>query len=170
MTEVSTSAPTSVNGGSEPASTTDSLTTTLARNDVLNGSLNIKGDGQILGGFQGEIDCTGELLIGREAEVVASVVTKNLTISGFLRGNVTANGRLRIMATGRLEGDARVGSLIVQEGGVHLGAIQVHPEGVPEIDRTLQEYDTLPLAEPRAPVDAGPGPVERVKKFWGEFF
>jgi cytoskeletal protein CcmA (bactofilin family) len=168
VTELSTSAPTSVNGGGEPAAAESP--TTLAKNDILNGSLTMKGDGQILGGFQGEIDCTGELFVGREAEVVATVVTKNMTISGFLRGNVTANGRLKIMATGRLEGDARVGSLIVQEGGVYHGAIQVHPEGVPKAEDRAEHLDTLPLTGPQTPVDAGPGPVERVKKFWGEFF
>jgi cytoskeletal protein CcmA (bactofilin family) len=91
-----------------------------------------------------------------------------VTIAGFVRGTVVAVSRLKIMSTGRLEGDARVGALVVQEGGVHLGVIRVHPEGVPD-------------AEPAAIVDASPrpgvvalrtvpNPVGRVRKFWGEFF
>lgn len=166
MTELSTSAQTSVNGGGEASASSDTPTT-LAKSDILNGSLKMKGDGQILGGFQGEIECTGEVFIGREAEVVATVNTLNMTISGFVRGNVTAAGRLKILSTGRLEGDAKVGSLIVQEGGVHHGAIRVHPEGIPHDNEAGIETE---VESAPAPADAVPSPVERVKKFWGEFF
>jgi hypothetical protein len=55
-----------------------------------------------------------------------------VTIAGFVRGNIVATSRLKITSTGRLEGDAKVGALVVQEGGVHHGVIRVHPEGVPE--------------------------------------
>jgi hypothetical protein len=48
---------------------------------------------------------------------------------------------------------------------VHHGVIRVHPEGVPETDEML--------AESAAVVDQQPSvqtPVDRVRKFWGEFF
>jgi cytoskeletal protein CcmA (bactofilin family) len=91
-----------------------------------------------------------------------------VTIAGFLRGNVVASNRLKITNTGRLEGDAKVGALVVQEGGVHHGVIRVHPEGVPDredqiiVDSTAR---TAPVA-----VKSLPSPVGRVRKFWGEFF
>ena len=87
-----------------------------------------------------------------------------------MRGNVTAVGKLKIAPTGRLEGDARVGALIVQEGGVHHGVIRVHPEGLPtEPEPVLAQ--TVVVA---SGADPGSKPVtaqvDRVKKFWGEFF
>ena len=166
--------------------------TTLARDDVFEGSLRLEGDGTVLGQFEGEIECTGELLIGREADVTANIRTVNLTISGRVQGNIVATGRLRITTTGRLEGDARVGALVVQEGGVQLGMIKVHPEGVPlEDQRTSALAHRVPhpelqgavpsaIAPAELPAAAGgemsedePGQsrgVERVKKLWGEFF
>ena len=105
----------------EPASLThtngkseESLLTVIAKDDSLHGNLNIKGDGRVLGEFSGEIDCAGELMIGATASVSANIRTRNITISGLVRGNVTAVGKLKIAPTGRLEGDARVGALIVQ--------------------------------------------------------
>ena len=169
--------------------------TLLAREDVFEGSLRLEGDGTVLGQFEGEIECTGELLIGREADVTANIRTVNLTISGRVQGNIVVTGRLRITATGRLEGDARVGALVVQEGGVHLGMIKVHPEGVPLEDQRgpLLGPRTRPEAQPalqsarvEAPQQALPEAaqaefgdegdpaqskgVDRVKKLWGEFF
>ena len=68
----------------------------------------------------------------------------------------------------RLEGDAMVGALIVQEGGVHYGVIRVHPEGVPDT-----HPERLPQVQAQSTVvtlRTVPNPVGRVRKFWGEFF
>ena len=156
-----------VNGDRE-SHTSDLVVTVLAKEDALSGRLQIKGSGTVLGTFSGRIECEGELLIGPEAHVEADIQGARVTVAGFVRGNVVAVTRLKITSTGRLEGDARVGALIVQEGGVHHGVIQVHPEGIPEGSEQV-----ITNASPRA---QGPGlknlqsPVVRVKKFWGEFF
>lgn len=137
----------------------------LSRGDSASGRWIIGGDGEVLGEFNGEVECGGSLLIGKGAEVTATIRCNDITIAGLVRGNVTAVGRLRIASTGRLEGDARVGALVVQEGGVHHGVIRVHPEGVPDVDEPVAE--SAPAGEPQ-PVPQTP--VDRVKKFWGEFF
>lgn len=157
----------SSNGGPEPYGL-EPKTTVLARDDVLSGKLQVKGGGQVLGNFSGQIECDGDLLIGPEAHVEADIRTVRVTIAGFVRGNIVAVGRLKIAPTGRLEGDAKVGALVVQEGGVHHGVIRVHPEGVPESEPTA-----IVEASPRPGVVSFrtvPNPVGRVRKFWGEIF
>ena len=144
-------------GGSDPS--------ILARGDMASGRWVINGDGDVLGEFSGEIECAGTLVVGRGAEVTATIRGTDVTIAGLVRGNITALGKLRIASSGRLEGDARVGALVVQEGGVHHGIIRVHPEGVPEDDTVAA--DQVAPAEPEGSVQT---PVDRVKKFWGEFF
>ena len=144
---------------------TQAETSVLARGDSASGRWVIGGDGEVMGEFSGEIECGGVLLIGQGAEVTATIRGDEVTVAGLVRGNITALGRLRITSTGRLEGDARVMALVVQEGGVHHGVIRVHPEGVPEDD--VIPSDQLALGVPEA---GAPNPVERVRKFWGEFF
>jgi cytoskeletal protein CcmA (bactofilin family) len=157
----------SSNGGHEPNGA-DTKVTVLARDDVLSGRLQVKGGGQVLGNFSGQIECDGDLMIGPEAHVEADIHSERVTIAGFVRGKVIAVSRLKITSTGRLEGDAKVGALVVQEGGVHLGVIRVHPEGVPESEPTAI-VDATP--RPGAVVlRTVPNPVGRVRKFWGEFF
>ncbi len=157
----------SSNGGPEPYGL-EPKATVLARDDVLSGRLQVKSGGQVLGNFSGQIESDGDLLIGPEAHVEANIRSERVTISGFVRGNIVASSRLKITSTGRLEGDAKVGALVVQEGGVHLGVIRVHPEGVPE-----SEPVAIVDSSPRPAVVALrtlPSPVGRVRKFWGEFF
>src|SRR4029077_3765415 len=155
------------NGGPDPYGV-EQKTTVLGRDDALSGRLQLKGGGQLLGNFSGHVECDGDLLIGPEAHVEADIRSDRVTIAGFLRGNVIAVNRLKITNTGRLEGDAKVGALVVQEGGVHHGVIRVHPEGVPEREDRIIVDSTARPAE--VAVKSLPSPVGRVRKLWGEFF
>ena len=142
--------------------------TVLALEDELSGKLVLRGPGQVLGKFTGQIESDGDLLIGQEADVEADIRGSRITISGVVRGNVIASNRLKITSSGRLEGDATVGALVVQEGGVHYGVIRVHPEGIPDIppERMAQ----VPAQSTVVTFKTVPNPVGKVRKFWGEFF
>ena len=137
---------------------------TLAMSDSCSGRWVIAGDGHVLGTFSGEIECAGQLLIGRSAELNADIRGGEVVVAGTVRGNIVARSRLRITPTGRLEGDAHAGALIVEEGGVHHGVIRVHPEGVPE------SVEPGPSAAARQDAAPTATPVDRVKRFWGQFF
>jgi cytoskeletal protein CcmA (bactofilin family) len=162
---------TGTNGGTNGG--TDQLglepkATVLAKDDSVSGKLALKGPGQVLGNFSGEIDCDGDLLVGPDAHVEADIRGVRVTIAGLMRGNVIASGRLKITSSGRLEGDATVGALVVQEGGVHYGVIRVHPEGIP--DTPPEKMSQVPAQSTVVTLRAVPNPVGRVRKFWGEFF
>jgi cytoskeletal protein CcmA (bactofilin family) len=142
--------------------------TTLARSDSASGRWMITGRGEVLGSFTGEIDCASDLVIGRGADVSATIRGLDVVVAGLVRGNIIASGRLQITASGRVEGDARVGSLIVHEGGVHRGSMTVYPEGLPEDEEGYVE----PAAELAQPGRATPQATAAalVKRFWGEIF
>jgi len=149
--------------GAEPA------VTVLAKEDVLSGRLQIRGSGIVQGTFSGRIDCDGDLMIGPDAHVEADIHGSRVTIAGFVRGNVVAISRLKLTSTARLEGDARVGALVVQEGGVHHGVIRVHPEGIPDApESVIVSNDPSPAG--RGSFNGLSNPVGRVRKLWGEFF
>jgi cytoskeletal protein CcmA (bactofilin family) len=154
------------NGGPDPYGI-EPRSTVLGLDDVLSGKLQLKSGGQILGNFSGQVESAGDLWIGAEAHVEADIRGDRVTIAGFVRGNIVASSRLKITSSGRLEGDAKVGALVVQEGGVHHGVIRVHPEGVPEREEKIV-VDATP--RPVVVVKSVPNPVGRVRKLWGEFF
>lgn len=167
MSETATETGVSTTNGGTEALGLDAKATVLARDDVLSGKLQLKGGGQVLGHFTGHIEADGDLVIGPEAHVEADVYGTRITVAGLVKGNVVATGRLKITTTGRLEGDATVGALVVQEGGVHYGVIRVHPEGVPDTPPERVQAEPQAVVVPLKPV---PNPVGRVRKFWGEFF
>ena len=141
--------------------------TVISEGDVVIGRLEIVGNGNILGTFEGDLSCGGDLMIGAEATVrTSSITAHHVTISGVVKANVTARGRLKITSTGKLQGDARVGSLIVQEGGVHYGLLQVYPDGVPE-DPDEVEAALVPMAPRRRSRGIS---MDRVRKMWGALF
>ena len=158
------------NGGLEPPAQDAKATvpTVLAREDSLSGRLALKGAGQVLGTFSGQIESEGDLLIGPEARVEADIRGARVTIAGLVRGNIIASNRLKITSTGRLEGDATVGALVVQEGGVHYGVIRVHPEGIP--DTPPDRISQVPAQSTVVTLKAARNSVGKVRKFWGEFF
>ena len=164
---VDTAGAASTNGGADPL-VLEPKQTVLAREDSLSGKLELKGPGQVLGNFSGEIECDGDLLIGSEAQVEADIRGARITVAGLVRGSVIASNRLKITSTGRLEGDATVGALVVQEGGVHYGVIRVHPEGIPDTPR--ERMAQMPAQSTVVTLRPAASPVGRVRKFWGEFF
>lgn len=153
------------NGGAELVEA-EPKSTVLAPEDSVSGKLQLRGSGEVLGSFSGQIECDGDLLIGPEARVEADIRGVRVTVAGLVRGNIVADTRLKITSTGRLEGDATVGALVVQEGGVHHGVIRVHPEGLPEVVPQPTMYAARSTVVPLKTLN----PVGRVRKFWGEFF
>lgn len=153
----------------DQAQQTQEIVTVLAKDDSLSGRLQIRGSGVIQGTFSGRIDCDGDLMVGPEAHVEADIHGSRVTIAGYVRGNVVAASRLKLTSTARLEGDARVGALVVQEGGVHHGVIRVHPEGVPDsAEQTI--VSPAPGSALTARREVLRSPVGKVRKLWGEFF
>jgi cytoskeletal protein CcmA (bactofilin family) len=157
-----------VNGDRADHNDEPAVTTVLAKEDVLSGRLQIRGSGSVLGTFSGRIECEGDLVIGPDAHVEADIRATRVSIAGYVRGNVVAISRLKIASSGRLEGDARVGALVVHEGGVHSGVIRVHPEGVPEGADEVTSGGTAAIGQQS--LKSFSNPVMRVRKFWGEYF
>ncbi len=63
-TSLETLGASATNGGREASIGAEPKATVLAHDDVLSGRLQIKGSGQILGRFSGQVDCDGDLFIG----------------------------------------------------------------------------------------------------------
>lgn len=95
--------------------------TILGRGTEFRGTLVSSGVVRIEGKLEGEINHSGELVIGESAVVIANVKAKIITVAGQVKGNVDCEGRLEIVPSGRLYGDIKVGHLVIAEGAVFQG-------------------------------------------------
>jgi cytoskeletal protein CcmA (bactofilin family) len=95
------------------------------------GELKCDGGVRIDGVFQGSVETMGNVIVGETAKVAADLVGRNISISGAVKGNITASGRLEILSTGLVWGDIQVASFLIDEGGVFSGKSQMPAEFEP---------------------------------------
>src|SRR5258708_27148178 len=93
-TSVETLGAPAVNGGREAAAAAEAKPTVLSRDDTFNGRLQIRGSGQVLGNFTGQVEFYGDLFIGPEAHCEADIKNFFFTIAGLVRANIVAVRRL----------------------------------------------------------------------------
>jgi cytoskeletal protein CcmA (bactofilin family) len=93
----------------------------------------IKGEGTVvmLGTFEGDIVLGGALHVGPDAQVDANIAASAIVIAGVVRGNLSANTRVEILASGSLTGSVKSGSFTVADGAVVKGELWVEPPSAP---------------------------------------
>ena len=95
-------------------------------------SISIKGDLtgnediSIEGKVEGKVDLpAGQLTIGPNGSVKGEVHAKSIVVVGRVTGNVNGAERVEIQATGQVDGDVMAPKLVVAEGAVLNGSIQM---------------------------------------------
>ncbi|HUV95542.1 MAG TPA: polymer-forming cytoskeletal protein [Anaerolineae bacterium] len=109
---------------SRPGMVGGKVETILGPNTTYQGILRSDGNIRIDGVYEeGRIETAGNVIIGASAKVVAEIVANSIQVWGAVRGDITARGRLEILSGGRVWGDVRVVSLLIDEGGVFQGRV-----------------------------------------------
>jgi len=86
-------------------------------------------DLRIEGEANGEIECSGTLIISPQAKVRSIITAANVIINGDYEGDVNCGGRFEIGSTGRVKGKVRAQVLVVREGAHFEGGVIMSPEG-----------------------------------------
>jgi len=85
-------------------------------------------DLRIEGEANGEIECSGTLVISPQAKVRSTITAANVIINGDYEGDVNCGGRFEIGSTGRVKGKVRAQVLVVREGAHFEGGVSMSPE------------------------------------------
>jgi Integral membrane protein CcmA involved in cell shape determination len=122
---------------SRPALVTEKMTPQVNFQTVIGSSLMIKGDVMseediLVHGFvEGNIETSGDVIVGPEGKVFANIKASNVTISGKVIGNVTASGKVNLSPAGLLQGNIRAPKLSIAESALFRGAIDMRPQEHP---------------------------------------
>ena len=65
---------------------------------------------------------------------MADIIAENVSVSGAVKGSITARGRLEILASGRVWADLAVTSFLIDEGGFFRGGIIMSGEPEPSLE------------------------------------
>jgi cytoskeletal protein CcmA (bactofilin family) len=95
---------------------------------VIKGEITSAEDLTINGRVEGTIDVGDHhLTVGAGASITAPLVARAITISGTVKGNVTARDRIEVRETGSVDGDLRAPHLAVCAGAVLAGHVTTQP-------------------------------------------
>ena len=98
----------------------------IGKSITLKGDLSGNEDLVIEGHIEGRVDLpNNQLTIGANGTCAAAVHAKTVIVVGKVTGNVTATERIEIQSTGLVNGDVSAPRLIVQEGAVVNGSIEM---------------------------------------------
>lgn len=98
----------------------------IGKSIVVKGELTGNEDVEIDGTVDGDIRLPEHVLtIGPNGKVGGSIHAKTIQILGNVKGDVSASERIEIESSGVVEGDLRSPRLLVQEGAVFNGSIEM---------------------------------------------
>ena len=98
----------------------------IGKSIVVKGELTGSEDVEIDGTVEGDIRLPEHVLtIGPNGRVSGSIHAKTIQILGNVKGDVGASERVEIESSGVVEGDLRAPRLLVQEGAVVNGSIEM---------------------------------------------
>ena len=120
------------------------IETIIGPNAHFRGDVQADGGVRIEGIFEGNIDITGNLVIGEGAKLIAQINANNISVSGAVKGNITGN-RVEILETGRVWGDLTINSLLLNEGAYLRGQTTMHGDVEPPL---IEPPKPRPAAEP----------------------
>ena len=98
----------------------------IGKSITINGDLTGEEDLVIEGKVEGKVTLpNSQLTIGANGSIKAEVQAKSVVVIGRVSGNVRGTERVEIQATGIVEGDVIAPRLVVAEGAVVNGSIQM---------------------------------------------
>lgn len=132
------------------------IETIIGPNAHFRGDIQSDGGVRVEGIFEGNLDITGNLVIGEGAKVIAEIRANNISISGAVKGNINGN-RVEILESGRVWGDLTIKSLLLNEGAYLRGQTMMQGDIEPPL---IEPPRPRPAAEPARAriVDVEPKP------------
>ena len=102
----------------------------IGKSITIKGDLSGNEDLQIEGNVEGRIDLpNNQLTIGAEGRVKAEVHAKSVVVIGHVTGNLSAAERIQVEATGVVDGDVKAPRLVIQEGAMLNGGVEMSGGG-----------------------------------------
>jgi cytoskeletal protein CcmA (bactofilin family) len=110
-----------------PAPTTrkDGGVTIIGKGITIKGDLIGDEDVKIEGRVEGRVQLTKNLLVGQSGVIEAEVQAENINIGGTVTGNLVAQNRVEIVASGTMIGDIKAPRVIVAEGAHFKGNVDM---------------------------------------------
>lgn len=92
------------------------------------GNITADSDYRIDGLIEGDLQCTGKVVIGEAGKVKGTIGCQNAEIFGMMEGKITCREQLSLRASGKISGDVVTKTLIVEPGALFNGTCSMGGE------------------------------------------
>jgi cytoskeletal protein CcmA (bactofilin family) len=82
------------------------------------GNFNGQGDIVLEGTLEGSLKTQGNVFVGDQAKVSASIEAKNVNVGGEIHGNIKTQGYLQVRASAKITGDLECAIISVEKGAI----------------------------------------------------
>ena len=103
----------------------------LTEGSKIVGNINADSDFRIDGLIEGDLQCTGKVVIGEAGIVKGNIVCQNAEILGKLDGKINCNQQLSLRSSGKIEGEVHTKVLIVEPGAIFNGSCSMNVKAAP---------------------------------------
>lgn len=84
---------------------------------------------RVEGQVEGAVRAAKSVVVGKDGVVLGDIVTQDAIVAGRINGSVTAESRVELQATCRVQGDIRSRRIKLDEGGQVDGQLHMGAEG-----------------------------------------
>ena len=109
--------------------TTGGLHNTLAAGTTVKGNIITETDFRLDGKVEGDINCSGKIVIGPKGSVTGNIVSANAEILGEVDGSVHVSAKLVLKATAVIKGDIFTQTLEIEPNARFNGVCKMSGEG-----------------------------------------
>ena len=85
------------------------------------GTVTADSDFRIDGMIEGDLNCSGKVVIGEAGRVKGTIVCQHAEILGLLEGKIHCHQQLSLRTSGKIHGDVQTKTLIVEPGALFNG-------------------------------------------------
>ncbi|MEA3438917.1 MAG: polymer-forming cytoskeletal protein [Chloroflexota bacterium] len=122
---------------------TERVTSVLGSGVVIKGNMGGSGGVRIEGGYEGNINLHGMLVIGETGRVTCEHISANVVIvAGAVKGDVTAE-KVEIRATGRVWGNVTTAAFSTEEGAFLRGQIRMEEQVEVVVEEEVPEENDV---------------------------
>jgi len=111
--------------GQDPDASEDEVIAFVGRGVEFKGVITYNGTVRIDGRLDGEIHTEGVLLVGQDAVITAQVTAGTVISRGKITGDISASGKVRLLAPGVLNGSVKAPLLSIEEGVLFNGSLEM---------------------------------------------
>jgi len=125
----------------DPGPAGDSVETFIGPSVKLEGNFTAEGDVVVEGILIGTMTTQGNIRVGPQASIEATIQAKNATIAGNIKGNVRIDNSLKVSSSASIHGDIKTASISIEEGAVVNGKISMRKDktGKESVDEIMPE-------------------------------